>query len=94
MTEEAARVADGGLSNASRSCAGRDPTKDAALCELGGDECGSVLSRRDGRTVVALWCVWGPRTPDAHQQTKFCRGRACCIPDAYMSLLEPWQEPC
>ena len=46
----------GGLSNASRSCAGRDPTKDAALCELGGDECGSVRSRRDGRPVVALWC--------------------------------------
>ena len=54
MTEEAARAADGGLSNASRSCAGfrRDPTTDAALYELGGEECGSVLSRRDGRPVV------------------------------------------
>ena len=61
MAEEAARVADGGLSNASRSCAGfgRDPTKDAALYELGGEECGSVLSRRDGRPVV-LYKLVGP----------------------------------
>ena len=30
--------------------------KDAARYEPGGEECGSVLSRRDGRPVVALWC--------------------------------------
>ena len=57
MAEEAARVADGGLGNASRSSASfrRDPTKDAALYELGGEECGGVPSRRDGR----LWSPCG-----------------------------------
>ena len=56
MAEEAARVADGGLGNASRSSASfrRDPTKDAAHDAPGGEECGSVPSRRDGRLVVLV----------------------------------------
>ena len=75
MTEEAARVADGGLSNASRSCAGfrRDPAKDATLYEPGGEECGSVPSRRDGRLVV-LYELVGPRVASrVDQQEKIAR---------------------
>ena len=59
MTEEAARAADGGLSNASCSVRGvrRDPTRDVVDHQPGGEECGVVPSRRDGRPVV----LWGPR---------------------------------
>ena len=77
MAEESARATDGGLSNASRSCAGfrRDPTKDAALYELGGEECGGVPSRRDGRPVV-LYELVGPRVASrVAQQEKIARGR-------------------
>jgi hypothetical protein len=69
MAEEAARVADGGLSNASRSCAGfrRDPTKDATLYEPGGEECGSVPSCLDGRPVAACGAmdrIWDRALPN------------------------------
>ena len=63
MTEEAARAADGGLSNASLVCgvATRPYTKDAARYEPGGEECGGVPSRRDGRLVVLYKLVGPPR---------------------------------
>ena len=49
--------------------------KDAARYEPGGEECGSVLSRRDGRPVVALWC-YGDRATrlDARCQAKKAAG--------------------
>ena len=75
MTEEAARVADGGLSNASRSRVGyrRDPTKNVAHDEPGDEACRSVLSRRDGRPVV-LYKLVGPRVASrVDQQEKIAR---------------------
>ena len=63
MTEEAARAADGGLSNASCSVRGvrRDPTRDEADYELGDEASGSVPSGRDGRLVVLYKLVGPPR---------------------------------
>ena len=53
----------------------RPDAKDAALYEPGCEECGSVLSRRDGRPVVALWC-YGDRATrlDARCQAKKAAG--------------------
>ena len=73
MTEEAARVADGGLSNASRSCAGlrRDPTRRTRRAtNRVARSAGAFLAAAMvacGRPVV----LWGPHLgPRVAQQEK------------------------
>ena len=84
MTEEAARAADGGLSNASLVCgvATRPYTKDAARYEPGCEECGGVPSRRDGRLWSPCGAMGTARRGVAKQRKKTPRFGAYRAPEA------------